>query len=100
MSKDLTKILKVVGNIIRERNYTVLRNLHAQENGKLQIFTSSLGLSSLIGSLSIIKNKVAEIRSNIFLILILGYRPILDAMKTFAADAEPIDIEVGSESLP
>ena len=66
MSKDLTKILKVVGNIIRERNYTVLRNLHAQENGKLQIFTSSLGLSSLIGSLSIIKNKLAEIRSNIF----------------------------------
>lgn len=27
-------------------------------------------------------------------ILSLGYRPILDAMKSFAADANPIDIEV------
>ena len=29
-----------------------------------------------------------------FLICFKGYRPILDAMKSFAADASPIDIEV------
>ena len=29
-----------------------------------------------------------------FIVTSLGYRPILDAMKTFAKSSEPIDIEV------
>lgn len=32
--------------------------------------------------------------SYLFVILLAGYRPILDAMKTFAKSSDPIDIEV------
>ena len=32
--------------------------------------------------------------SYLFNILLAGYRPILDAMKTFAKSSDPIDIEV------